>query len=81
LHGKVINFDVDGGLYTAEFNKKDDADPQKYGPDELQKIATELVVGMKGISFVPYPGMTVFAFRGDDEVEVEIVQAYQEMQN
>ena len=32
---------------------------------------------MKGIWFVPYPGMTVIAFRGDDEVEAEIVHAYQ----
>lgn len=76
LHGKVINFDVDSRLYTAEFDEKDDADPQKNTANELQKIVTKPVVRMKGILLVPYAGMTVFAFRGDDEVEAEIVQAY-----
>ena len=62
---------------TAEFDEKDNADPQKYTSDELQTIVTKPVVGMKGISFVPYTGMSVFAFRGDNEVKVEIVQVYQ----
>jgi hypothetical protein len=68
LHGEVTSFDVNRGLYTAEFDEKDDAEPQKYTAYELQKIITEQVVGMKGIWFVPYPGMTVIAFGGDDEV-------------
>ena len=38
-----------------------------------RKILTKPVVGMKGIWFVPYPGMAVIAFRGDDEVDAEIV--------
>ena len=77
LHGKVTSFDVNRVLYTVEFDEKDDAEPQKCTADELQKIVTEPVVGMKGISFVPYPGMTVIAFRGEYEVEAEIVHAYQ----
>ncbi len=52
-----------------------------YTSDELQKIVTKSVVGMKGISFVPYTGMSVFAFRGDDEVMAEIVQVYQKNAN
>ena len=77
LHGKVTRYDVGNGLYTAEFDEKDNADAQKYTSDELQKIVTKLVVGMKGILFVPYTGMSVFAFRGDNEVKAEIVQVYQ----
>ena len=73
LHAKVTRYDVGSGLYTAEFDKKDNADPQKYTSDELQKIVTKPVVGMKGISFVPYTGMSVFSFRGNDEVKAKIV--------
>jgi hypothetical protein len=77
LHGRVTRYDVGSRLYTAEFDGKDNADPQTYTSYELQKIITKPVVGMKGISFVPYTDMSVFAFRGNNEVKAEIVQVYQ----
>ena len=40
LHGRVTRFDVGSGLYTAEFDGKDNADPQTYTSDEFQKIVT-----------------------------------------
>ncbi len=69
--------DVDNGMYTVEFEEKDDAAPQFYIADEIRKILFKPVVGIGGASFVPYPGMPVFACRWDKEEKAEIVHALQ----
>ena len=56
-------FDVDTRIYTVDFDQKENAGPQQYMEDELQKIISA-VVGIGGIAFVSYTGMPVFSYRG-----------------
>ncbi len=65
LHGEVVSFDVNTLIYTVQFDREDNADPQHYKEDELQKIIFKPVVGIESIEFVPYTGMLVFAYRGE----------------
>ena len=63
LHGKVTKVDSLNQIYTVEFDEKDNAEPQQYTEDELQKIISKPVTGIEGISFVPYTDMPVHCKR------------------
>ena len=65
LHGEVTRFDVVTRIYTVAFDREDNAGPQQYTEDELQKIISKPVTGIEGISFVPYTDMPVYAYRGE----------------
>jgi hypothetical protein len=72
----VIKVDAYNRIYTVEFDGKDNADPQQYTEDELQKIVSMPVVGIEGIRFVPYTDMQVYAYRGEIEVKATIVDVF-----
>ena len=76
LHGEVTRFDVGTWIYTVDFDQEDNAGPQQYTEDELQKIISKPVVGIRDIAFVPYTGMPVFAYRVEIEVKAEIVHVF-----
>jgi hypothetical protein len=76
LHGKVIKVDAYNQIYTVEFDEKDNADPQQYTEDELQKIVSKPVVGIEGISFVPYRDMLVYAYQGENKEKATIVDVF-----
>ena len=76
LHGKVTKVDSLNQIYTVEFDEKDNAEPQQYTEDELQKIVSLPVVGIEGIRFVPYTDMQVYAYRGEIEEKATIVDVF-----
>ena len=43
-------------MYRVEFDEKDNAEPQEYTKDQLQKVICRPVIGIGGIMFVPYNG-------------------------
>ena len=67
LNGRVSSIDGDNGIYTVIFDERDAAAPHYYNEYELRKIIFNPVVGIGGASFVTYPGMPVFAYRGEME--------------
>ena len=76
LHGKVTEVDSLNQIYTVEFDEKDNADPQQYTEDELQKIISKPVTGIEGISFVPYTDMPVYAYRVESIEKAKIVDVF-----
>ena len=76
LHGEVTSFDIGTWIYTVHFDWEDNADPQHYTEDELQKIISKPVVGIGGIAFVPHTEMLVFVYKGEIEVKAEIVHVF-----
>ena len=76
LHVSVTRIDAKHCIYMVAFEDRDNADPHKYTEDEMQKIVSNHIVGMRGIKFVPYSGMPVFAYRGNNEEKAEIVHVF-----
>jgi hypothetical protein len=76
LPGKVITVDAYNQIYTIEYDEKDNADPKQNTEDQLKTIIFKPVVGIEGISFVPYTDMKVYAYRGENEEKAKIVDVF-----
>ena len=72
----MFSFDVKTLIYTFHFDQEDNADPQHYTEGQLQKIISKPVVGIGGITFVPYTRIPVFAYREQSKVDAKIVHAF-----
>lgn len=59
-----------------EFDEEDNAEPQEFTEDQLQNINSKPVIGIGGITFVPYNSMAVFAYRGENEEKAEITHVF-----
>jgi hypothetical protein len=49
---------------------------KQYAEDELQKIVSKPVVGIEGISFVPYMDLPVYAYQGENEEKATIIDVF-----
>jgi hypothetical protein len=72
----VTKVDAYNRIYTVEFDEKDNADPQQYTEDERQKIVSKPVVGIEGISIVPYRDTLVYAYQEENKEKVTIADVF-----